>query len=90
MLSLAVLHYLTDVLKFRRGLGVFVLFGQFALTAYMLVDTPLSAVTAQAARTLSQGFAHLFGNAWAAFLASLVQGALVACALLVRRRVKAR
>jgi predicted acyltransferase len=32
---LGLLYYLTDVLRFRRGLGICILFGQFALTAYM-------------------------------------------------------
>ena len=90
MLALAALYYVTDVLRFRRGLGLFILFGQFALTAYMLVDTPLVAITSTAAKTFSQGFAHLFGEGWAVFLTSIVQGALVTFALVVRRRMKAR
>ena len=90
MLSLALLYYVTDVLGFRRGLGLFILFGQFALTAYMLVDTPLVAITAKATETFTQGFAHLFGEGRAVFLASIVQGALVTFALIVRRRLKAR
>ena len=90
MLALAALYYVTDVLRFRRGLGLFILFGQFALTAYMLADTPLVAITSTAAKTFSQGFAHLFGEGWAVFLTSIVQGALVTFALVVRRRLKAR
>ena len=90
MLALAALYYVTDVLRFRRGLGLFILFGQFALTAYMLVDTPLVAITSTAAKTVSQGFAHLFGKGWAVFLTSIVQGALVTFALIVRRRLKSR
>ena len=90
MISLAVLYYLTDILKFRKGLGLFILFGQFAFTAYMLADTPLAAITSQAAWTFGMGFEHLFGKGWAVFLHSLLQGALVTFALIVRRRLKAR
>ena len=90
MLALAALYYVTDVLGFRRGLGLFILFGQFALTAYMLVDTPLVAITSKATETFTQGFAHLFGKGWAVFLTSIVQGALVTFALIVRRRLKSR
>jgi len=90
MISLAVLYYLTDVLKFRRGLGLFILFGQFALTAYMLVDTPLAAITRQASWEFSRGLVHLVGDNWAAFLRTIVQGVLVTLALVVRRRLKQR
>ena len=90
MLSLALLYYITDVLKFRRGLGLFILFGQYALTAYMLADTPLAAITAKAAETFTQGFGRLFGAGWAGFLSAVVQGALVAFAVEVRRRLKER
>lgn len=90
MLSLALLYYVTDVLKFRRGLGLFILFGQYALTAYMLADTPLAAITAKAAQTFGAGFAYLFGEGWSGFLISIVQGVLVTFALIVRRRLKKR
>jgi predicted acyltransferase len=36
VISLAVLYVLTDILMLRRGLGVIVLFGQYALTAYLV------------------------------------------------------
>ena len=35
VMLLSVSYYLTDVLRIRRGLGICMLFGQFALTAYM-------------------------------------------------------
>ena len=90
MISLAVLYYLTDILKFRKGLGIFILFGQFALTAYMLCDTPLAAITSKAAETFGMGFEHLFGKGWSVFLISIVQGVLVTTALIFRRRIKSR
>ena len=90
MISLAVLYYLTDILKFRKGLGIFILFGQFALTAYMLCDTPLAAITSKAAETFGMGFEHLFGKGWSVFLISIVQGVLVTSALIFRRRIKSR
>ena len=88
MLSLALLYYVTDVLRFRRGLGLFILFGQFALTAYMLADTPLAAITAKAAQTFGQGFEFWFGKGWSVFLVSVVQGVLVTLALVIRRRLR--
>ncbi len=90
MISLAVLYYLTDVLRFRRGLGIFILFGQFALTAYMLADTPLVAILYQATWELSHGLVHLVGENWAAFQRGILQGVLITLALVVRRRLKQR
>jgi len=90
VLALAALYYLTDVLRFRRGLGLFILFGQFALTAYMLADTPLAEITRCAAKTFGMGFEFLFGKGWATFLCSVLEGALVTFALVVRRRMRSR
>ena len=90
MLSLALLYYVTDVLKLRRGMGLFILFGQFALVAYMLADTPLAAITSKAAETFTQGFERWVGKGWAVFLSSVVQGVLVTFALVVRRQMKRR
>ena len=38
-LALAALYFLSDVWGFHRGMGLFILFGQHALTAYLLADT---------------------------------------------------
>ena len=90
MLALAGLYYLTDVLKFRRGLSLFILYGQFALVAYMFADTPLVAILETASKTVCKGFPHLFGEGLALFLTSIVQGVIVTLVLVVRRRLKAR
>lgn len=69
-------------LDLLRGLDI------FFLTVFC--GTPLVAITSTAAKTFSQGFAHLFGEGWAVFLTSIVQGVLVTFALIVRRRLKSR
>ncbi len=77
VLLLAGCYFLSDVLMVRRGLGIFILFGQFALTAYMFADTPFWQVLDAATKTAGQGFAHLFGDGWGEFLRSLLRGAIL-------------
>lgn len=61
VLSLAALYVLTDVWRLRRGLGLVTLFGQFALTAYLLEEFFKPAVLALA-NLLGAGFPHLLGT----------------------------
>ena len=60
VISLAVLYVLTDILMFRKGLGVVILFGQCALTAY-LVGGFFRPVLVKLAEILTQGFPYAFG-----------------------------
>ena len=60
VMALAVLYILTDILMFRKGLGVVILFGQCALTAY-LVGGFFRPVLIKLAEILTQGFPHAFG-----------------------------
>ena len=60
VIALAVLYVLTDILMLRKGLGVVILFGQCALTAY-LVGGFFRTVLTKLAEILTQGFPHLFG-----------------------------
>ena len=62
VLLLAALYVLTDIWKFRRGLGVCILFGQFALTAYLMEEF-FKPVTVKFAEMLTSGFPHLLGTA---------------------------
>ena len=90
VLSLAVLYVLTDVLMLRKGLGVVVLFGQCALTAYLAGVWFFRPVLAKLAEILTQGFPHAFGLDSAAM--GLVSSCVVACeitlVLAIRRRLK--
>ena len=89
VLALAALYVLTDILMLRKGLGVVVLFGQCALTAY-LAGGFFRPVLTKLADTLIQGFPHAFGLEPAAM--GLVSSCVVACELTlllyIRRRLK--
>ena len=61
VIALAVLYILTDILMLRKGLGVVILFGQCALTAY-LVGGFFRPVLMKLAEILTQGFPHAFGH----------------------------
>ncbi len=84
------LYAIADLKGFRRGLGPFVLFGQFALTAYLLEEF-LKPVTVSFAQLLTPGFAHLFGTArYQPLVVAVVVVAEIVVVLLVRRRLKER
>lgn len=61
VLALAALYVLTDIWRLRRGLGLVTLFGQFALTAYLLEDG-FKPVTLAVANFLGAGLPHLLGT----------------------------
>ena len=61
VIALAALYVLTDILMLRKGLGVVILFGQCALTAY-LVGGFFRPVLIKLAEILTQGFPHAFGH----------------------------
>lgn len=54
-LALALLFLMTDVFRFRRGLGLFTLFGQTALLAYMCIEV-FGETFGMFASTVTQGF----------------------------------
>lgn len=86
-IALAALYALTDILGCRRGCGLFVLYGQFALWAYM------AGVFAPAFNSLSEvllgGLAHWIGEKPMPFVYAVSYVCLVTCMLLVRRRLSA-
>ena len=59
-LLLAVLYAVTDIAKMRTGMGLFTLFGQCALTAYM-VSHFFHGALRKAAEAIVQGVPHLLG-----------------------------
>ena len=62
MLAYAALFVLTDIWKLRRGLGVFLLYGQCALFVYMCTETVLWGAFVALAKALTFGLPHLFGG----------------------------
>jgi len=89
MLALAALYVVNDILLWRRGWGVVLLYGQFALTAYMVngfFGPGLRAVS----DVITQGFPHVFGATAAIVLQSLVTAALLTLSLSLRNRLAAR
>lgn len=59
-LALAALYWLTDIRKIRRGMDLFVLFGQTALLAYMSIEV-FGDVFAAFAAFVMRGVPHLLG-----------------------------
>ena len=89
-LFLAALYVLTDIWKLRRGLGVCILFGQFALTAY-LMEEYFKPVTEKFAEMLTCGFPHLLGTAkYQPLIVAVVVVAEIIVVLAVRRGLKNR
>ena len=86
-LALAVLFYLTDILKWRRGLGIFVLFGQTALLAYMAIEV-FGGTFAAFGAFVTQGVPHVFGAAARPLASWFAASALLVSVLYVWRRAK--
>ena len=89
-LFLAVLYVLTDIWKVRRGFGVAILFGQFALTAYLMEEF-FKPVTVKFAEMLTPGFPHLLGTAkYQPLIVAVVVVLEIITVLAVRRALKGR
>ena len=73
VLALAVLYVLTDILKLRSGMGLVLLFGQLALTAYMLHSPPIAASLKALAKTFAQGAPQIFGATAQPFVVAVVE-----------------
>lgn len=86
----ALFYILTDIWKLRRGLGVCILFGQFALTAY-LVEEYLRPATEKFASMFVSGVPNLVGTAtYQPLVVSLFVVAEIIAVLAIRRKLKAR
>ena len=79
-LALAVLFYLTDILKWRRGLGLFILFGQHALVAYLAIEV-FGGTFAAFGAFVTQGVPHAFGAAARPLAAWFAASALLVAVL---------
>ena len=86
VLLLAALYVLTDIWKLRRGLGLFILFGQFALTAY-ITGNAFRATVRSASDRVFEGVEHFFPPEYSPLLKGIGFAAVVVAVLLVRRRL---
>ena len=90
VLALAVLYLLTDILRLRRGTGILLLYGQTALTAYMVSHFFRPAVDGTV-KALTQGVPHLLGEAragWMPLITATVFAVVITGVLIVRRRLR--
>jgi len=85
ILALAALYVFSDIWKIRRGTGFLILFGQFALTAYLCEAVFREAAFAVGERTLG-GLARFFPPAWGPFISALLFSGVVFFVLIVRRK----
>ena len=88
-LALDALYVITDIWMLRRGTGVLLLFGQCALTAYLLSHPPCGAAVEALAQSFMHGAPNLFGESLSPLLTSVCAGVLLTLALYVRRAMKA-
>ena len=90
VISLAVLYVLVDIFMLRKGLGIVILFGQCALTAY-LVGGFFRPVLVKLAEILTQGFPHAFGVESAMpVVVAVVVAIEIAAVLAIRRRLRGK
>ncbi len=90
VIALAVLYVLTDILRMRRGTGVLLLYGQFALTAYMVSHFFRPAVKGVVDPVI-QGIPHLLGKehaAWMPLITAVATAIVLTAILAVRRKLK--
>ena len=88
VISLAVLYVLTDILMLRKGLGIVILFGQCALTAY-LVGGFFRPVLSKLAEILTQGLPYAFGAKESMpVVMAVVVAVEIAAILAIRRRMR--
>ena len=86
VLLLAALYVLTDIWKFRRGTGLLLLFGQFALTAY-LCESVFGGVCFSASDRLFSGFARFFDPRWTETVRAVGFGLVVIAVVAIRRQL---
>ena len=84
VLALALLYVLTDIWKLRRGLGLFILFGQFSLTAY-LCEAVFRETVKVASDRLFIGFERFFAEEWTPVVKAVGFCAVITLVLLARK-----
>ena len=92
VIALAVLYVLTDILRLRRGTGILLLYGQFALTAYMVSHFFRPAVKG-IVDPVTQGIPHLLGKehaAWMPLITAVATAIVLTAVLAVKRRLSSK
>ena len=89
ILLLALLYVLTDIWKLRRGTGLFLLFGQFALTAYLCEAVFRGACYAVSDRVFV-GFQQFFDPKWTPTIRAVGLGVVIVAVVMVRRQLALR
>ena len=87
VLALDALYVVTDIWRFRRGTGLLLLFGQFALTAY-LCESVFGEVCRAAGDRLFGGFCRFFGPQWVETVRAVGFGVVITAVLMVRRAMR--
>lgn len=85
-LSLAALFVLTDIWKIRKGTGLLLLFGQFALTAYLAEAVFRKACYAVSDRVFI-GLQNLVPTLYAPVVAAVGYGIVVVAVVMIRRQL---
>ena len=86
ILLLALLYVLTDIWKCRKGTGWLLLFGQFALTAYVLEAIVRGTVTGLWARFFG-GLNRFFPESWGALVSAVGYAIVIFVIMILRRRL---
>ena len=92
VIALAILYVLTDILRIRRGTGILLLYGQFALTAYMVSHFFRPAVKG-IVDPVTQGIPHLLGKehaAWMPLVTAVATAIVLTAVLAVKRSLSAK
>ena len=86
VLLLAALFVLTDIWKLRRGTGLLLLFGQYALTAY-LCESVFNGVCYAASNRLFVGFKQFVPQEFGRVVIAVGFGIVVTAVVMVRRQL---
>ena len=86
VLLLAALYAITDIFKFRRGPGLLLLFGQFALTAY-ICEAMLRKECISVWKRFFEGIYRLFPASWEGVVSGVGCAAVTIVVMILRRRL---
>ena len=86
ILLLALLYVITDIWKCRKGTGWLLLFGQFALTAYVLEAIVSGTVTGLWTRFFG-GLNRFFPESWGALVSAVGYAIVIFVIMILRRRL---
>jgi predicted acyltransferase len=88
MLALAVLYVITDIFRFRFGMSIPILFGQFALLAYVSVHL-FGEAYKSVAEIFTFGLEQYMSEEWTSVIMNIIMIALITYVLAIRRTLSA-